>query len=213
MPLGVGGSPVRALAAGAFTAWVETVADRVIEPTLERVRAHDAVADAALATGATPLPARFGQVFESDERCRDVLLENSVRLEADLARVQGLVEMRVVAALRKRAEAEPPAEAETPGTAYMQRLRRKRGMEQIVQGSAAAVRRRLTETVGAFVRGEAVVLDPSPVATFTVSHLIDRDAVSAYRAALHGAVLGAEVERFVVCGPVAPYQFVSAPND
>ena len=213
MPLGVGGSPVRVLAAGAFSAWIETVADRVIKPTLERVRAHDAVADAALATGATPLPARFGQVFESDERCLDVLRENAARLAGDLARVQGLVEMRVIIELSREQESVPVAEERTPGMAYMQELRRKRGMEQIVQASALAVRRRLTETVGAFVRGEAFVLDLSPVAILTVSHLIDRDSVSGYRAALHGAAPGAQVERFVVCGPVAPYQFVSPPND
>lgn len=86
-------------------------------------------------------------------------------------------------------------------------------MEQIVQASAAAVRRRLTETVGAFVRGEAVTLDPLPAAVLTLSHLVARDEVAAYRTALNDAALGVQVERLVVCGPVAPYQFVSAPHD
>jgi hypothetical protein len=86
-------------------------------------------------------------------------------------------------------------------------------MEQIVQATAAAVRRRLTETVGAFVRGEAVRLDPLPAAVLTLSHLVARDEVAAYRTALHDAAPPTQVERLVVCGPVAPYQFVSAPRD
>ena len=86
-------------------------------------------------------------------------------------------------------------------------------MEQIVQASVAAVRRRLTETVGAFVRGEAVTLDPLPAAVLTLSHLIARDAVADYRTALYDAAPPLQVERLVVCGPFAPYQFVTAPDD
>jgi hypothetical protein len=215
MPSGVGGTVVRMLTAGSLAAWVETIADRSIAPTVEGVRVHDAVVTAALDSGETPLPARFGQVFESDDACRAALLEQRERMETDLARVRGLVEMRVVARL-PRPETPPPDDATpeaSPGIGYMRRLQRGRAMEQIVQASAAAVRRRLTETVGAFVRGEAVTLDPLPAAILTLSHLVARDEVPAYRTAVHDATLGALVERFVVCGPVAPYQFVSAPND
>ena len=86
-------------------------------------------------------------------------------------------------------------------------------MEQIVHTSASAVRRRLTEIVGALVRGEAMTLDPFPAATLTLSHLVARDEVPAYRLAVNDAGLGTLVERLVVSGPVAPYQFVSAPHD
>jgi hypothetical protein len=217
MPTGIGGTAVRALAAGAVTAWVETLGDRTVAPSIERVRVHDAVVTAALETGETPLPARFGQLFDSDEACRAALLEQAGRMESDLARVRGLVEMRVVARLPQPADmpADPvddPAPATSPGIDYMRRLQRGKAMEQIVQASGAAVRRRLTETVGAFVRGEAVTLDPLPAAILTLAHLVARDEVPAYRTALGDAALGVLVERFVVCGPVAPYQFVSAPT-
>src|SRR5687768_11740337 len=69
MPMGIGGSPVRALPVHDVTAWVETVGDRTVAATLERVQAHDGVVSAALAGGVTPLPARFGQTFASDEDC------------------------------------------------------------------------------------------------------------------------------------------------
>jgi hypothetical protein len=214
MPTGIGGATVRTLVAGPLAAWVESIPERTVAPSIEGVRAHDAVVTAALASGETPLPLRFGQIFESDEACRDALLEQAGRMEADLARVRGLVEMRIIVRLpRPEPAAEDPAVEATPGLAYMKSLQRERGMEQIVQASASAVRRRLTETVGAFVRGEAVTLDPLPAAVLTLSHLVARDEVDAYRSTLRDAALGHQAERLVVCGPVAPYQFVSGPND
>jgi hypothetical protein len=211
---GVGGSEVRVLEAGPLAAWVETVDERTIAPTLDRVRVHDAVVTTALQGGATPLPARFGQVFESDASCRAALIGQASRMETDLARVQGLVEMRIIVRLpRAEQRQHVAAESTAPGTSYMRQLQRDRSMEQIVQVSAAAVRRRLTETVGAFVRDEAMTLDPLPAATLTLSHLVARDEIPAYRTALNGADLGDLVERIVVSGPVAPYQFVSAPHD
>ena len=211
---GVSGSEVRVLEAGTLAAWVETVDARTVSPTLDRVRIHDAVVTTALQGGETPLPARFGQVFESDESCRAALLGQAPRMETDLARVRGLVEMRIIVRLPRAEQRERVSAVSTaPGTSYMRQLQRERSMEQIVQASAAAVRRRLTEIVGALVRDEAMTLDPSPAATLTLSHLVARGEIPAYRTALNGADLGGLVERIVVSGPVAPYQFVSAPHD
>ena len=221
MPRGFDG-PVRVLDAGPIVAWVETIA-APIAPTVERIRVHDAVTDAALATGTTPIPARFGQIFASDEVCRDALRRRSARLLADLARVDGLVEMRVVARLAVPGPAggqgvpEGPVAAENgpggPGRAYLEELRGRQKLERNMQSISAAVRQRLTETVGAFVRGEAISLDPLPAAVLSASHLVPRDAVSRYRSALLDATLGPEVERIVVSGPGAPYRFVSDPNE
>jgi hypothetical protein len=183
-----------------------------VAPTIDAVRAHDAVVGAALESGTTPLPARFGQIFESDDACREALVERAARMETDLARVRGLVEMRTIAKLGRPSEPAATDDGEAPpGTAYMRHLQRGRAMEQIVQASAVAVRQRLTETVGAFVRGEAVTLDPLPAAVLTLSHLVARDEVAAYRTAVNAAAPDAHVERLVVRGPVAPYQFVSPP--
>ncbi len=218
LPAGVGGSRVRVLSAGRLAAWVESVDDRSITPSIEGARAHDAIVTAALRTGETPLPARFGQVFESDDACRTAIIDQASRFETDLARVRGCVEMRVIIRLSRTVQSADTTEGETdadatPGTAYMRRLQRGRSLEQIVQASAAAVRRRLTETVGAFVRDEAVTLVPLPAATLTLSHLVPRDEIDTYRSALEAAAPDAHVERLIIAGPVAPYQFVSTSHD
>ena len=212
MPSGIGGTPVRALRAGAAAAWVETVSERSIAPSVEGARTHDAVIQAALTTGVTPLPMRFGQTFDSDDECMQALRAQEARLVGDLDRVRGLVEMRVVIALHAEPEGEPPADVETPGRAYMHRLLRGRSTEQFVHASAAAVRAQLSAIVQPFARDEAFVVSFSPRAVLTVSHLVARDDVSLYRAAVDDVALGAHVERVVVCGPVAPYQFVSPPE-
>lgn len=211
MPAGIGGGPVRALRAGAIAAWVESVSDRALVPTLDRVRTHDAVADVALATGVTPLPVRFGQTFASDDECLEALRAQEPRLVRDLERVDGLVEMRLVIAL---ADARPPdaeIDPDTPGRAYMQRLLRTRGTEQSVNATAATVRAHLSALVQPYIRGEEFVIASSPTAVLTVSHLVARGDVARYRAAVNAAAPGAHVARMVVCGPVAPYQFVSPP--
>jgi hypothetical protein len=220
MPAGVG-SGVRALSARRLVAWVDTVAEHSISPSLERIRAHDLVTEHAMATGVTPVPARFGQIFASDDACRDALDERETRLLSDLARVAGSVEMRVIAELRGVDDAKPAAEparsggasVETPGRAYLTALVERSELERNLQTISSAVRRRLTETVGAFVRGEALSLDPTPTAVLTIAHLVPRDAVSRYRSALREAQFGHEVGRIVVSGPGAPYRFVSDPNE
>jgi len=211
MPNGLGGAPVRALRAGAVTAWVESVSDRALAPTLDRARAHDAVAAAALSLGVTPLPVRFGQTFESDDACRDALRAQESRLRGDLERVHGLVEMRLVVALASGSSPDPVLDSGAPGRAYMERLLRTRSTEQAVRATAAAVRERLSSAVKPFVLGEEIVVTSSPTAMLTISHLVARGDVSDYRAALEDAPRGELVERMVICGPVAPYQFVSSP--
>jgi hypothetical protein len=214
MPTGAGGGRVRVLDAGPVDAWVETVAARSIAPSIDAARAHDAVVMAALDTGLTPLPARFNQIFETDDRCRAALADATPRITEDLARVSGLVEMRIIVRLSAPVPKAPaPGSDQSPGTAYMRRLLQKRELEQIMQTTSVAVRRRLTETVGAFVRGEAVTLDPLPAAVLTLSHLVAREEVESYRAALRDTAAGVDIERLVVSGPLAPYQFVSAADD
>ncbi len=209
MPLGVGGAATRVLRAEPVAAWVETVRDRTLSPTLERVKAHDAVTETALLTGDTPLPARFGQVFESDEACAAALRARESRLVSDLAQVQGLVEMRVVVALIL-AHSEGIAGADSPGWAYMKRLLGLKAREERVKAAAESVRGEVGAYVGRLVRGETFTVKGEP-AIVTLSHLIRRDHVAEYRAALHDATFTTATGTLVVRGPGAPYDFVSAP--
>ena len=210
MPVGVGGGLTRILRADAISAWVETVPERALAPTIERVRAHDAVTETALLSGATPLPARFGQIFDSDEACLEALRTQATRLLADLAEVQDLVEMRVIVALALRTAAADDDDRASPGRAYMRRLMEARERARNAEQVAAAVRDEVNALVGRLVRREAWAVAASP-AILTLTHLVARDDANAYRAALDSARLASPIGPLVVRGPGAPYQFVSPP--
>ena len=211
MPIGVGGTLARVLRADPIAAWVETVGERSLVPTVERVKAHDVVTETALITGFTPLPARFGQTFETDDACIAALRAQEARLLADLDAVRDLVEMRVVIALAADRPADPVAQGSgSPGRAYMQRLMGMRGEERVARSAASSLRNELRRVVGPFVRREACAVRASPTIV-TLSHLVSRADAARYKAAMRDARFTTPVEQFVVQGPGAPYEFVSPP--
>lgn len=214
---GLGGSPVRVLRAGAVDAWVSTVPEPPPpgDPArmVEDARAHDAVVAAAAAAGTTPLPARFGQRFADDAACVRELAHRADALAARLARVAGHVEMTLAIAFQTT----PATQQSKPlpsrergagaGRAYLERIKAALEMERDVQLRIAAVRRRVTETVGALVRDEVVQFKPSPSATLSISHLVPRASLDAYREAVAGLRGDPALPPLVLIGPLAPWRF------
>jgi hypothetical protein len=236
---GVGAGEVRALGAGGLTLWVSDV-EECPRASVAGARAHDRVVAAALATGDTPLPARFGQCHPDDSACVAEVGREEGRLRERLRSVAGAVEMRLVVRLPSDVQAEAggaraagnAGEADRaaggrmadsgeiepsagdlgtpnpgPGRAYMARLQADLGLARNLRETGLVVRRRITETVGAFVREEAVLLAPAPSTTLTLSHLIDRSAEADYRAAIAGARTLLRDCKPMVFGPLAPYSF------
>jgi hypothetical protein len=234
---GLSGQPVRRVEAGRVAAWVSDVAEKPIAADLESVRAHDAVTDAATATGVTPLPARFGQDFASDAEVVNELLTGEADLLKALGALAGLVEMRLVfripfggtvvgdaasvaAATGSMVDAnavgvrlgESPVRGK--GTAYLERLQRTQQVEQFVRLASASVADRVRSSAGLAdaIHGEVitrVTADERPTtgALVAVAHLVGRDAVDAYRVAAEASSAVAGVGRVVVSGPGAPYSF------
>ena len=171
--VGLDGSPVRRLG----DAWVGDVDARSVRATIDRIRAHNHVVEIALGTGSTPLPARFGQTFGSDDECLAVLSAKHAKMSAGLARVAGMVEMTAI--LRVAID-------KSSGTAYLQSLARR---EHVV--------RDLDQTLGDCIRASVQRAKDDVV---TLSHLVDREAVTTYCQRLEGLDVR-------VMGPRAPYSF------
>ena len=230
---GIGASPVRVLRAGALDAWVSTVAapspgGQDPAALVAAARAPDAVVAAALASGPTPLPVRFGQHLADDAECVATLARREAALVALLARVRDQVEMTLVARLPLPDEPSPPAgpagatdapaapaapHAGGAGRAYLEQVKAALTMERILQLRVAAVRRRVTETVGALVRDEVVQVKPPPSATLSLSHLVPRASVAAYRDAAAALAADPDVPPLVLIGPLAPYRFAEVPRE
>ena len=227
---GLGDAPVRVLRAGALDAWVSTppAEGTRMDDTgalVRHARAHDAVVAAALATGETPVPARFGQRFATDEACLADVARRDAALASLLARVRGHVEMTLTARLPDEPDGAPDASAGAhragraggagagAGRAYLERVKAGLAMERNLQLRVAAVRRRVTETVGALVRDEVVQVRPSPSATLSLSHLVARASVSAYRERADVLRADPALPPLVLIGPLAPWRVAEVPHD
>ena len=213
---GLGGAPVRAIGAAPLRAWVSTVPAPPPAASAEAARVHDAVVDAALATGTTPVPARFGQRYESDAECLTVLARHAGEMTALLARVDGLVEMTVVARLEDAAVSDrgPARDSDSaPGHAYLARRKAELASERNVQRLAAAVQRRIHDAVQPLARDEVARLAPAPGGgTLSLSHLVPRDAVAEYRRTVANCGTDPDLPPCVTLGPHAPYRFVRLPD-
>jgi len=211
---GIAGGAVRALPMERFALWVSDIPPD-LPLTIDGVKAHDAVVEAALATGSTPVPARYGQRFESDAACVASVGARAPLLESLLSTVQGLVEMTLILTPTTRRivrELQPvlPALAADSGpgvgTRYLERLRAREAANGAVRGALDALGRRLADAAQRFVRESAVHEQLTRMPFRTISHLIARELVDQYEAAIRGVPATTE-SRFLVVGPRAPYSF------
>lgn len=211
---GLAGERVRTLMVDGLVAWVSDVA-RAVPLSVDGVRAHDAVVEAALETGTTPVPARFGQRFDSDDACCEALRNRAASVESLLADVQGSVEMTLIitpSTRRMIRDLEPvlpemmDTETEGPGRRYLDTLRRREAITGAVKSAIDELARELARAAGNLVRRTTVLEHVAPLPLRTISHLIGRDDVAAYKSAVAAIESGGEL-RFLVIGPRAPYSF------
>ena len=115
---GVDGAPVRVLSARGISVWASPVR-RPPSPSIERVRAHHAVVEAAASDVVTPLPLRFGQC-SPPRALRRRLAEDSQDWRTRLARRRrqarelDAVAQEAVDALRRHVGSLPLHEAVSP---------------------------------------------------------------------------------------------------
>ena len=213
---GVGGARVRALPVDRMVAWVSDV-EREQPVSVEGVRAHDAVVEAALDTGTTPVPARFGQRFASDEACRDALARRSASVETLIATVQGFVEMTLILTPSTRRilrDLEPvlpdlvDSEMRGAGTAYLSTLRAREAATGAVGRAMDGLADRLVDATRPFVRETRRQDQTTRMPLRTLSQLVERTRVDEYQRAVNTVESGSEC-RFLVIGPRAPYSFCS----
>jgi len=207
---GIDGSPVRAIELAGLELWVSEVDVPAVVPTLERARAHDAVVRTAL-EGATPVPARFGQIFADDRTLLEGVERRRHSLLAALERVRGAVEMTVTAPLNRVANNPRPTSGS--GRAYLESVRREQAaiIERIRQ--ADFLHQRVAAVVSGLVMEEARAEVGAASRTLGISHLVSRSIVPQYRAATAGLGVALPAQRILITGPWAPYSFVSFADD
>jgi len=164
-------------------------------PTLDDVRRHDEVLQAAVATGATVAAARFGQRFGDDAACCADVRAKSERVRRLLEQYDGYVEMRLLTRARETPPPPPAASANTPGRAYLERVR----------GEEARLASYGVKESLSLVRAE--VVSQLPHDAIAIAHLVRATDVTAYRAAV---ARHPELSDARVVGPLPLYSFTDA---
>jgi len=210
--VGLEDAAVRAIVADETAMWVSEAPASAFGVTIERIQRHNDVMTAALDTGITPLPMRFGQRFDSEEDARRFLAEKLPELRPLFALVAGMVEMAIVVApaLKKslrELEPLPPAvlnaAARGAGVEYLQQVRQRAAREQRARSLVEKALDRASSAVRAVTRAEERQLQPG---MGVVSHLVARKDVERYRQ----IVLALENDgewQFLPSAPRAPYSF------
>lgn len=206
---GIGGAVVTAIRAGDLAVWA-TAADAAPRASLEAVRSHNAVVEAAQQQH-TPVPLRFGQWLRDEPAVRDRLAERAADWRSQLADFAGTAEYGVRVVDRGMS---PPAQDVRPastgtGRAYLEALagRENERTRRIAAGQeiAAAIEQALGATV---LRSRVDPLDTAH-GLASIAHLVRHGDADAYRAALAAAITERPELHFLTSGPWPPYSFAS----
>ncbi|HEX6053922.1 MAG TPA: GvpL/GvpF family gas vesicle protein [Gemmatimonadaceae bacterium] len=213
---GVDGAEVRSLSATGLTAWVSDVDEVPVSSTLARVKAHDAVCAAAMGSGETPLPIRFGQTFTDDAAAATAIAGRRPTLRERLARVAGCVEVRVVVSRGREAQepatpmsgVAPVAADDRPaarrGTEFLRRLAREGRADLAREVACEELRHAVREAARPFIVEHQRCEAARGVAFFPL--LVRRSELEASQAVI-AACLAAVGGEASLLGPFPPYSF------
>ena len=216
---GIAGAPIRILSGtgvAPLEAWVASVDEDTLRVRGRALAAqallHNEVVDAALATGRTPAPARYGSRFPDDAACVADLTRRTDELRAILDRVSGAVEIPTLLVpheLRTTSIERPTSSDAAAGRRYLESIRARVLDGDRRRSAAEREAARLRARVADLVRDEARSFSATGV--MSIAHLVSRSAVDHYREAI-ATFAPAENFRVVRGEPRAPYSFASPPG-
>jgi hypothetical protein len=218
--MGIADAPVRELDVDGLSVWVSDVPPGTAA-SMVAIQTHNAVVEAAMAAGVTPAPVRYGQRFIDDAACARGLGRMAESLDAVTRSVQGFVEMTLVLTPSTRHMLRDLQPVPVPGLTidqpgqgrrYLESLRARDAATAGVRHALDALASRLGLAAQRFARATAQHDNPTMMPLRTISHLVSRDLVEAYRDAVSAVKGGAEY-RFLIVGPRPPYSFCAVGND
>ena len=177
--------------------------------SVEHIKAHNAVVEAAVTTEVTPVPLRFGQWLDEEAELIAGVAEQAASYETKLQAFAGCLEfgIRVIdPALPEGARDVQSAKAAS-GTAYMQALRESARQADERRTAAERVRRTIQDKVSGLVRTEQEEASRTPHAVVTVSHLVPRENFDEYRERVRQLRETFPELRLLLSGPWPPYSF------
>ena len=226
---GIAGAEVRKVAAGELAALVSTVSaeefgEQGLREHLEDLRwlertvwEHNSVVDAAAAV-ATVAPLALATVYYDDDRVRAALQERAEEFLGVLDLITGRTEWGVKAYAELSApegaeDSGEDAQAESPGRAYLGKLRKRKEGRARAEGEAVERAGEVHEALAAIA--DAVRVPPPQnkdlagyqgMMVLNGAYLVDDARTEEFRAAVDEAVRDSSL-RVELTGPWAPYSF------
>jgi hypothetical protein len=197
------GHRIEFVACDGLYAAVERIDDRPPLSEAALRTQHDIVVQIARRIDAV-LPARFGSVVDGDELTRLVTRRrDAIRHALDLVRGRDQMTVRLFTAAGPASDPGSPSvrAASVSGTAYLQERRM----------AASPILPPATAAIAAAVRGLVAAERAEPGEGrigATVYHLVERDAIGAYRRALEALQMRLVSETITVSGPWPAFAFV-----
>lgn len=218
---GVGGAGAPSLIQyGGIAAVVSPFEGESVPVTRENVFAHERVIGHVLAH-TTPLPFRFGTVV-SAERLESYVNSQRARLQAQLERVRGCVEMSVkviwaISAVKREAMGGSDAERAAPfdesgsmpgrGAAFLMAKRREILGDEALKARAEAVAAWLAGNLGDTARETEADVRPVEALVVRAAHLVERARLEEYQERLAASRRERADLHFLTSGPWPPYSF------
>ena len=204
---GVSEAAVEVIEAGPVALWVSRMPRP--EGTVEQIKAHNAIVEAAVTNAVTPVPLRFGQWLEDEGALDAGLAEQATSYAEKLRKFAGCLEfgIRVIDPAEPQGAQDVHPEKATSGTAYMQALRESSRHAGARQAVADQVRSTIQQKVGSLVQAEQEEESRTPHAVVTMSHLVPRENFDEYRERVREMREEFPALRLLLSGPWPPYSF------
>jgi hypothetical protein len=204
---GLGAAPVQLVPASGLAFWTTPLA-RPPAPSLDSIRAHNAVIEAAMTADVTPVPFRFGQFLGARAAVLERAAERAGEWRRQLADFAGREEhgVRVVDPALTSAARDVHADASS-GRAYLQALARAAGAERARAARAHDIADDLRSRLGGLIAQQRVEPLASAHGLASIAHLVRHADAASYRTALDAATAAHPELRFLASGPWPPYSF------
>lgn len=204
---GIGDCSVLSLAEDTLEYWYSRIAGRP-EPSIEGIRQHNAVVEAAVTEQITPLPIRFGQWFENEQHLREQVAGLKTLHAQQLHTFRGALEfgLRII---DPREPAEPLSQPTTAagGREYLLALRDRQNprLGPLAEDVSAQVEARF----GGIVRDGKIEPLRTRHGVISAAHLVPREQFAAWHHAVDALRQRFPELRFLASGPWPPYSFAA----
>ena len=175
-------------------------------PSLEDVRAHHRIVEAAWTANAAVLPVRFGQWFATTDALAEAVRPRVDAYRSALERVRGAGEFSI-RVLDPAARAPEPGGAAASGTEYLRAAAERARHRSALDERGREVAGELRAALGSLVKDERVAPLPSPHGLVEVTHLVARADEDAYGRAADAAAAARQELRYFRTGPWPAWTF------